>query len=715
MPRVLFALPGLHRVVRGAETAFEEVAKKLAAMPGYKVTLMGSGELIPGRPYDFVHVPCRSRERFERWPSLPTVRTHYEWEELSFAWNLAKVYEPARFDITVACSWPWVHWLLRSRKTAGYRAKHIFVTENGDHMVSARQREYHFFNCDGLICTNHEYFERNKNRFPSTLIPNGVDPQVFTPGKGDRAKFGLPESGRIALMVSALIESKRVADGIRACARISDLHLAVAGDGELRSEIERFGKDLMPGRFHLLKLPREQMPELYRCADVFVHMSIDEPSANVYLEALATGLPIVTHDRPVTRWTLEDQAVLIDTRDSTATTEAIVKASRGDTASNLESRRQLGERRFSWTSLAEEYAGFFEKVVRGAVGSASADVTLQQENRPLKRTLQMGAVVIGRNEGERLKKCIDSLLPHFTNVVYVDSGSVDGSVEWAKSQNVTTVELDTSVPFTAARARNAGIAKLLSLATSTELIQTIDGDCEFLPEFLPVALRALDKDPKLAAVCGRRRERHPDASVYNKLTDIEWDTPVGPADSVGGDALFRVAALKEVDFYNPSLIAGEEPEMCLRLRSRGWHILRVDQDMTLHDAAMTQFGQWWKRTMRSGHAFAEGFAIHGSGPQRFNYRECRSIVLYALLAPLVILALLAWHPVIALLVAIVYPLLVARIYLRKRSKLNHRDALLYATFTVLGKFAQLVGMARYAFNRAMNRRNQLIEYKTAHA
>src|SRR4051812_6492409 len=387
MPRILFALPGLHRVIRGAETAFEAVAHELAQLPDHKVTLIGSGPTIPGRAYTYLQIPCTPRERFERYPSLPTLRTHYEYEELSFAKNLLSIYEPARYDITVACSWPWTHWLLRTRKTAGYKPKHIFVTENGDHMVRAQHREYSFFRCDGLICTNPEYYERNKHRFPTTLIPNGVDPTVFTDeASRDRAHYNLPDDAPIALMVSALIPSKRIPEGIRAAARIPTLHLVIAGDGQLREEIRRLGQDLMGDRFHLLQLPRNEMPGLYRCADTFLHMSLDEPSANVYLEALATGLPIVTHDRPVTRWTLEDQALLVNTEDSQQVTRALDQAlserfrssndsvvgqtflsAMGDgTPSPIEprvmepskdaipsppqSRRALAQRRFSWTS-----------------------------------------------------------------------------------------------------------------------------------------------------------------------------------------------------------------------------------------------------------------------------------------------------------------------------------------------------------------------------
>ena len=182
----------------------------------------------------------------------------------------------------------------------------------------------------------------------------------------------------------------------------------------------------------------------------------------------------------------------------------------------------------------------------------------------------IGAVVIGRNEGDRLKQCLTSLCNDIEHIVYVDSGSTDGSVEMALEMSVRVVELDMTKPFTAARARNAGLAVLLESNPQLDYVQFVDGDCEVQRSWLGLAFEFLSSHPDFAAVCGRRRERYPTATIYNQLCDIEWDTPIGEAKACGGDALFRVSALTSVDGYQDSLIAGEEPEMCFRMRQGGF-------------------------------------------------------------------------------------------------------------------------------------------------
>lgn len=326
---------------------------------------------------------------------------------------------------------------------------------------------------------------------------------------------------------------------------------------------------------------------------------------------------------------------------------------------------------------------------------------------------RIGVITIGRNEGERLRLCLASMAEASGRIVYVDSGSTDGSVAWARSIGAEVVELDLSVPFTAARARNAGFDRLLQLEPQVEYVQFADGDCEMVRGWIPQAARELDSDPRAAAVCGRRRERHPEASVYNLLCDLEWNTPVGPARACGGDALLRVSALREIGGFNPDLIAGEEPEMCVRLRQRGWTIQRIDAEMTLHDAAMTRFGQWWRRNVRAGHAFAEGATLHGAPPERHWVKEVRSNWAWGAALPLMTLAL-AWPTRgLSLLLGAGYAVLAARIYLSmKRRGFPGREARIHAFFTVLGKLPQMLGQLKYRWGRLRGKKSRLIEYKS---
>jgi len=361
--RVLFALPGLHRVNRGAEVALESVADEIAAMPGMQVTLIGSGFDRPDRHYRFLHAGCVSRERFEHWPRVPMLRNDCAYEELTFLPGLLGAYRSSDYDVTVACSYPYTNWALRARLFGGRRPAHVYVTQNGDWPARGDNSEYRFFNCQGLICTNPQYFEANRDRWRATLIPNGVDPDLFSPGQVDRKAFDLPVGEPIALMVSALIDTKRVLEGIRCAARVDGLNLVVAGDGPLRQEVEELGRSLMADRFQRITLPRDRMPDLYRAADLFLHMSQVEPSANAYMEALATGLPIVTHDRQVTRWTLEDQALLVDTDDEAQVADGVRRALDMRTPEHTARCRQLVERRFAWRTIAQQYVDFFRQAL----------------------------------------------------------------------------------------------------------------------------------------------------------------------------------------------------------------------------------------------------------------------------------------------------------------------------------------------------------------
>lgn len=363
MMRIAFVLPGLHRVVRGAEIAFEAIARELARYDDCEVTLFGSGSARSNDPYRFIHVDNRDRKQFETYPRLPVFRTEYAYEEFTFALNLLAKYRPDDFDVTVTCSYPFLNWLLRSRQ-GKQRPAHIFVTQNSDYPAVAAQREYRFFGCNGLVCTNPEYFERNEGRWHCALITNGVDPAKFYPGKADRVALNLPESGQVALMVSALIPSKRVIEGIKAAAKVDGLYLVVCGDGPEMAQAEKVASNLMPGRIDFKKLSHEQMPAIYRAADVFLHLSLDEPFGNVYLEALATGLPIVSHHRDVTRWIVEDTAILVNTHSLSQISEGLQKALKTNSAADVSARIELIHRRFKWSQIGSLYHTFIEETVK---------------------------------------------------------------------------------------------------------------------------------------------------------------------------------------------------------------------------------------------------------------------------------------------------------------------------------------------------------------
>ncbi len=325
---------------------------------------------------------------------------------------------------------------------------------------------------------------------------------------------------------------------------------------------------------------------------------------------------------------------------------------------------------------------------------------------------RIGLVAIGRNEGVRLERCLRSVVDQVVSVVYVDSGSTDNSVELASGLGAEVVELDPSTPFTAARARNEGFARLLERDPEIELVQFVDGDCEVADGWLDRAAAELQSRPDVAVVCGRRRERDRDASVYNRLIDLEWDTPVGEAGACGGDSMMRVEPIRAASGFNASLIAGEEPELCLRLRREDWKIVRIDAEMTRHDAAMTRLGQWWRRAVRCGHAYAEGAWMHGRSPERYNVRQVGSSLAWGVVLPALGVAPAWVTNGWSLLALLAYPLQWIRIAAQQRRQgRSAHDGRLYATFTLLGKFAQCVGTALFALNLLRGTRAGLIEYK----
>jgi len=321
----------------------------------------------------------------------------------------------------------------------------------------------------------------------------------------------------------------------------------------------------------------------------------------------------------------------------------------------------------------------------------------------------VAVVAIGRNEGERLRQCLESAAGDAAIVIYVDSGSTDGSVELAKAMGARVVELDTTRGFTAARARNAGFDALGDARATIRFVQFVDGDCEIERGWIAAAHDHLDARPDVAGVFGRRKERFPDASVYNRLCDEEWNVPPGVVKACGGDVMFRASALEATGGYRPAMIAGEEPELCVRLRQHGWRIVCLGEPMTIHDAALSKFSQWWRRMLRSGHAYAEGAYLHGAPPERHSVAPSRRIWFWGIGVPIAIVAAPLVLGPIGLAAALIYPVQVARLYLIRRKQST--IPLASSIFLVLGNFPEAAGQLRFHVNRLRGRANALIEYR----
>ena len=323
--------------------------------------------------------------------------------------------------------------------------------------------------------------------------------------------------------------------------------------------------------------------------------------------------------------------------------------------------------------------------------------------------MNIGFVVIGRNEGVRLKNCLSSLPSDNKQVIYVDSGSTDGSVEFVQKQGLYVLDLDLSKPFTAARARNQGWTKLLELWPHVEYIHFIDGDCQLHPDWLPQAIEFLDTNASYAIVCGQRKELHPEQSIYNQICDIEWNTPIGDAKSCGGDFIIRAEALIHSNGFRDDFIAGEEPELCFRLRQLGYKIYRLAPIMSLHDADIHHFSQWWRRSKRAGYAYLLGAFTHGKSAEKYRVKESLRALAWGFALPIAGLIATAVQPFFFILLVLAYAYLFLKIYLRLDGKAMPRH--IQAGFLILSKFAESAGALQFANDRWLRKKYSLIEYK----
>lgn len=323
----------------------------------------------------------------------------------------------------------------------------------------------------------------------------------------------------------------------------------------------------------------------------------------------------------------------------------------------------------------------------------------------------IGFVIIGRNEGFYLHEALDSIISQNfpgSSIVYVDSGSSDNSLKIAQSLNINIVELSTDTAFTAARARNEGFSKLIEIDPDIEFVQFMDADCKMYKHWIDNAMPNFCEDDSIAIVCGLRKELKPDLNLFNSFCDNEWNEKLGYVTSCGGDFIIRKSLFEKFNGFNEKLIAGEEPEFCYRLRSKGFLIKRIECKMTLHDANIQSFGQWWKRAVRTGYAYAESFYLYRKSKTGFRKRECLSIIFWNLLFYMIfILSISVSRTYLFLL--FLYPVNVYKIHMNLNA--NYLNKIQYSVSIMFQKFAQFQGIITFLIYRVLNKKHEIIEYK----
>lgn len=321
--------------------------------------------------------------------------------------------------------------------------------------------------------------------------------------------------------------------------------------------------------------------------------------------------------------------------------------------------------------------------------------------------LKIGIVIIGRNEGQRLTLCLESILKAQVPCVYVDSQSVDNSVNEAKQRNVTTIVLDKLAPINASRARNTGFNTIILENPDLAYIHFMDGDCELYPNWLEHAVKALDQSPEIGVVCGRLHEKYKNKNIYTRLCDMDWYVKPGEVAACGGIATIRRSVFDNMHGFDEKLIAGADPELYFRIRNAGNKIVCLPVDMGTHDSNMQYFSQYWKRSVKTGYGYAHNKFSWGGWDKQY-----KSALLWGGLFPFLIFFISILIDFSLLLSFFIYPLQMIRIFIKyDRKELSTKNKFIYSLLCVIGKFSEFQGIVRYHLSAILKNTHHIIEYK----
>jgi GT2 family glycosyltransferase len=307
-----------------------------------------------------------------------------------------------------------------------------------------------------------------------------------------------------------------------------------------------------------------------------------------------------------------------------------------------------------------------------------------------------GIVVIGQNEGSYLEACFKSIVNSGCPVVYSDSASKDNSIEIAEKFNIEIVQLD-AAKVSAACGRNLGAKYLLDRFPNLKYIQFIDGDTALDERWMANAIKVFYEQPDVALVAGQLDEKNSTKSLYKEMSALEWERAPGETLYSGGNCMIRSDVFVKIGGFNPKIIAGEDPELCYRLRKEGWKIWQINTLMGVHDSKILTFSQFLKRSMRTGYAYQQISCMYCKTDEKLFFKENLSNWFYGGLIPLLTLLLVPIFSFWSLGILLIYPLLIMRIFWRKKKYWKPHLAFFYALTCTAAKFPGVLGACRYLF------------------
>lgn len=324
-------------VERGAETFVTELSKRLSK--DNQVELISGNRLPP------------ERKKNVYW------RLYLDSNSLAVAWftlkSLGKILKN-RYDIVIPQNGGWQPAFVR-----------IITWLYGGKMVISGQSGIGWDDRNNLWCFPNAFISLStkalnwaRKAMPlvkSFYIPNGVDLQHFNPmGKKLVTKLKKP----VILCVGAFTEQKRIDLVIKAVAKMNDASLLVVGSGGLESSLCKLGEELLGERFELTRAPYEDMPQVYRCANIFTLVSkTSESFGNVFVEAMASGLPVVATNDPIRKEIVDDAGLFVNPENI----EEYAKALETALKTNWDGKPRIQAENFSWDEIAKKYENLFQR------------------------------------------------------------------------------------------------------------------------------------------------------------------------------------------------------------------------------------------------------------------------------------------------------------------------------------------------------------------